>query len=245
MTHFEGQSLKEFLGRHFPEVKGLVENIINNPRTPTDWEAFAADVSGDKITAYHLYWENCRIEKKGNVICAKAGARNPDYYPGVNYGLNEFLSYRLPNCTYLIDDYMEIRTDQLGRVVQTTAKFDGNKIVYRTRKNLPEQRRVVESQGGDTSRDDGGHLIQMGMGGPNELLNQVPMNSELNRNGLWRVIEKREEDEGYYKKKQILSIRRPVYRGSSLRPVGFEVDVVINGEHQVFDGNKCPFYIEN
>ncbi len=245
MAHYEGKELRKFLENHQPQIKGLIENVINNPRTPTEWEAFAADVTGNIIEVYHLYWENCRIKYDNKTITAIAGAKNPDYYPGVNYGLNEFLSFRLPDTTYIIDDYMEIVTDHLGRVKQTMARFNGDQIIYRTRKNLPEQKRVVESQGGNINRDDGGHLIQMGMGGPNELLNQVPMNIELNRFSIWRKVEDFEEMEGYYRRKHILTIRRPAYKDNNLRPYGFEVDVVINGEHQEIDGHKCPFFVEN
>ena len=92
---------------------------------------------------------------------------------------------------------MTIVTDELGRVKETTAIFEQGKVIQRYRGNLPEQKRIIESQGGDITVDDGGHLIQMGMGGPNELINQVPMEKTLNESNakLWRKVEQFEEKE--------------------------------------------------
>lgn len=244
----EGQEAMEYLSKHNPELKNLVEKIINNPRTPTGWDKFIAEFTENgKIVMSHKDWINSKIEIDGNLVRAVAGAKNPKIYDGVNYGLNEFLSHRIPNKTYIIDDYMTIVTDELGRVRHTTAIFENKKITQRYRGNLPEQKRIVESQGGNIASDDGGHLIQMGMGGPNELINQIPMEKELNESAskIWRKIEMYEEKEGWKNGKKVVTKRKPIYKGNSLRPAEIEVDVIVDGKHAVIDGKQCPFIIKN
>ena len=244
----EGKEAMQYLSNNNPELKELVEKIIANPRTKTNWEEFIVEESADgKIILSHRGWPNSKIEVNGNVIKATAGAKNPKVYDGVNYSLNEFLSHRLPNKTYIIDDYMTIVTDELGRVKETTAIFEKDKIIQRYRGNLPEQGRVVESQGGNIAKDDGGHLIQMGMGGPNELINQVPMDIDLNRNAgkIWRKVEQFEIKEGWENGKKVITKRRPIYKGNSGRPTEIEIDVIVDGKHAVIDGKQCPFTIPN
>lgn len=244
----EGKEAMEYLSEHNPELRELIEKIIKNPRTKTDWDRFVAEMSEDgKILLSHKDWPNSIIEIDGNIVRAVAGSKNPKVYDGVNYALNEFLSHRLPNKTYIIDDYMTIVTDELGRVKETTAFFEKGKVIQRYRGNLPEQKRIVESQGGDIAVDDGGHLIQMGMGGPNELINQVPMEKTLNESNakLWRKVEQYEEKEGWEKGKKVITKRKPIYKGNSPRPSEIEIDVIVDGKHAVIDGKQCPFTIQN
>ena len=242
----EGKEALEYLTEHNPELKELIEKIIRNPRTKTDWDKFVVEVSEDgKIFLSHREWPNSIVEIDGNIVRAVAGAKNPKVYDGVNYALNEFLSHRLPNKTYIVDDYMTIVTDELGRVKETTAVFGKSKIIQRNRGNLPEQTRIVESQGGVVGKDDGGHLIQMGMGGPNELINQVPMNGQMNKGGIWRKVEQFEIEQGWEQGKKVITKRRPIYQGDSGRPVAIEVDVIVDGKHAIIDGKQCPFIIQN
>ena len=242
----EGKEALEYLTEHNPELKELIEKIIRNPRTKTDWDKFVVEVSEDgKIFLSHREWPNSIVEIDGNIVRAVAGAKNPKVYDGVNYALNEFLSHRLPNKTYIVDDYMTIVTDELGRVKETTAVFEKSKIIQRNRGNLPEQTRIVESQGGVIGKDDGGHLIQMGMGGPNELINQVPMNGQMNKGGIWRKVEQFEIEQGWEQGKKVITKRRPLYKGDSGRPVAIEVDVIVDGKHAIIDGKQCPFIIQN
>jgi hypothetical protein len=134
--------------------------------------------------------------------------------------------------------------DSHGYAVES---FEKGKVIQRYRGNLPEQKRIVESQGGDIAVDDGGHLIQMGMGGPNELINQVPMEKTLNESNakLWRKVEQYEEKEGWEKGKKVITKRKPIYKGNSPRPSEIEIDVIVDGKHAVIDGKQCPFTIQN
>lgn len=242
----EGKEALEYLSNHDKELAKLVDKISRNPRTPTmKYQYLVVEISedGKKFLSYKEF-PNSKIEVDGNIIRATAGAKNKDVYKGVNTGLNEFLSYRLPNKTYIIDDYMRITTDDLGNVKETVAVFEKKKIVQRMR-NTPDQTRIVESQGGVVGRDDGGHLIQMGMGGPNELLNQVPMNKQVNRSGIWKKVEKYEIEQGWEQGKKVITKRRPIYKGNTGRPIAIEVDVIVDGKHAVIDGKQCPFIIQN
>ena len=242
----EGKEAMEYLSKQNPELKTLVEKIINTPRTSTSWDKFIVELTEKgKIVMAHKEWINCKIEIDGNLVRAVAGAKNPKIYDGVNYGLNEFLSHRIPNKTYIIDDYMTIVTDELGRVKHTTAIFENKKITQRRRVLPEEQKRIVESQGGNVVGDDGGHLIQMGMGGPNELINQVPMDKNVNKGGMWAKVENFERKLGWEQGKKVITKRKPIYKGNSLRPTEIEVDVIVDGKHAVIDGKQCPFIIKN
>ena len=245
VTRKEGKEAIDYLAKHNKELKELVDKIIQNSRTHNMKDYLVVEITKDgKTILSNSEWPNCRIEVNGNVIKAIAGARNKDVYKGVNTGLNEFLSYRLPNKTYIIDDYMTITTDEMGRVKETVAIFEKEKIVQRMR-NTPDQTRIVESQGGVIGKDDGGHLIQMGMGGPNELINQVPMDKQVNRSGIWKMVENFEIEHGWKQGEKVITKRRPIYKGNSGRPVAIEVDVIIDGKHAVIDGKQCPFIIQN
>lgn len=245
VTRKEGKEALEYLSEHNKELAELVDKIVQNPRTHNMKDHFVVEITEEGRTILsHNELPNCRIEIDGDVIKAAAGARNKDVYKGVNTGINEFLSYRLPNKTYIIDDYMTLLTDESGRVKETIATFDKEEIIQRMR-NMPDQTRIVESQGGVVGKDDGGHLIQMGMGGPNELINQIPMNKEVNRSGIWKKVENYEIEQGWKQGKKVISKRRPIYKGNSGRPVAIEVDVIIDGKHAVIDGKQCPFIVQN
>lgn len=249
IARMEGKEAMQYLSVNNPELKELVEKVVKNSVAPTSWEKIIVEVGEDgKIFMKHKEWVNCRIEVDGDIIRASAGAKNPDHYENlISYGRNEFLSHRLPNKTYIIDDYMSITTDELGRVKETSAVFEKDKIIWRTRKsnNTEEQNRIVESQGGVVGRDDGGHLIQMSMGGPNELINQVPMDKHVNRSGIWKMVEKYEIEQGWEQGKKVISKRRPIYKGNSRRPVAFEIDIIVDGKHAIINGKQCPFTIPN
>lgn len=183
----------------------------------------------------------------GNTIRAKGGAVQKTE----NWGLNEFLNYPLPNKTYVIDGYMTYKTDEMGRVVESISIFDGDKTVARLRNTVNSasskntKRRKISEIGGQDGKDDFGHLVQMDEGGPNELINQVPMGSKTNRSGIWREIENFERKTAQQEGKKIVSIRRPLYKGNSRRPYAFEVMITIDGKPTQIAGKQCPFIVEN
>lgn len=169
------------------------------------------------------------IRKNGNVIVGKAGSLID------NGPVNEFFNHLLPNSKYVVDDVFIYETDKLGRVVSCSAdrtKAFVNLAGKRNpQRNSNVQKMVVEKLDGKVGFDDAGHLFSNTSGGANELINQVPMNADLNRNGLWRQLE-RTEEEALQQGKQVYSYRKLLYDGDSKRPYAIEfiseIDGVIN-----------------
>ena len=159
-----------------------------------------------------------------NLVLGRAGSLK-------NAGpVNEFLNHLMPNKTYIIDDCFIYKTDGVGRVVECSAqRSKAYKTIERNaQRNSDIQRHVVEQLNGRKGLDDAGHLFANTTGGPNELINQVPMASELNRTGLWRELERIEED-AIKEGKEVVSNRRLIYKGNSKRPSAIEFITKIDG----------------
>lgn len=167
------------------------------------------------------------IRIQGNTIYGKAGSL-------IDEGpVNQFLNVILPNKTYVIDDVFVYQTDELGRVISCQAdrskafsKLAGKRNPQR---NSDVQRLIVEKLDGNVGLDDGGHLFANTTGGPNELINQVPMAKSLNRNGQWRKLERVEED-ALKQGKKVISQRRLLYKGSEKRPYAIEFITKIDNQ---------------
>ncbi len=168
---------------------------------------------------------NSAIKITNNVVIGKGGSL-------ANSGpVNEFLNKLLPNKTYIIDDAFVYKTDDLGRVISCSAdRSKAFKSISRnTQRNSDIQEHIVKSLDGKAGLDDGGHLFANSTGGPNELINQVPMSKKLNRNGQWRELERLEED-ALKQGKKVTSERKLLYRGSEKRPYAIEFTTKIDGK---------------
>lgn len=168
---------------------------------------------------------NSAIRMTNNLITGKGGSL-------VNSGpVNEFLNHLLPNKTYIVDEAFVYRTDNLGRVISCSA--DRNKVFgvieRNAQRNTDVQKYIVESLDGKAGLDDAGHLFANTTGGPNELINQVPMAKTLNRNGAWRELERVEED-ALKQGKKVVSQRNLLYKGTEKRPYAIEFITKIDGE---------------
>lgn len=165
------------------------------------------------------------IEIKGKTIYAKAGS-----LPGEVSAQNQFLNNILPNMEYIIDDVFFYKTDRLGRVIE--ASVDRSKLYA---KNIRREGRASDIQKQIRKQypgHDGGHIFDMGSGGPNEILNQVPMESKFNRNGEWKKLENLEKKATAEGKN--VTIRRVLkYSDDSTRPTEFVTYLTIDGETQV------------
>ena len=174
---------------------------------------------------------NSAIKITNNIISGKGGSL-------ANSGpVNEFLNKLLPNKTYIIDDAFVYKTDDLGRVISCSA--DRSKVlksISRGKRDRPTQELVVNSLGGRPGLDDGGHLFANNTGGPNELINQVPMSSKLNK-GQWRKLELIEEN-ALKQGKKVASERKLLYRGSEKRP--YAIEFISN-----IDGKETRTIVEN
>ncbi len=144
--------------------------------------------------------------------------------------MNEFLNYIMPNKTYIVDGCFVYKTDKLGRVVECSAKRTKayQSIERNAQRNTHIQSAVVDRLDGRKGLDDAGHLFANTTGGPNELINQVPMASELNRTGKWRELERKEED-ALKAGKEVVSSRKLLYKGDSKRPWAIEFTTKIDG----------------
>lgn len=144
--------------------------------------------------------------------------------------VNEFLNHLIPGKTYMVDDAFVYNVDNLGRVASCSA--DRTKafttIERNTQRNTDIQKLVIDKLGGTHGMDDAGHLFANTTGGPNELINQVPMAKTLNRNGQWRELE-RIEEEALKQGKKVVSQRRLLYHGDEMRPYAIEFISKIDG----------------
>ena len=153
--------------------------------------------------------------------------------------MNEFLNHLLPQKKYIVDECFVYDTDALGRVAEGVAdRTKAFKSIQRnTQRNTDIQKYIVESLDGRKGLDDGGHLFANNTGGPNELINQIPMSRELNQHGKWREMERMEE-KALREGKQVTSKRKLLYRGSEKRPYAIEFTSII-------DGKETSVLIEN
>ena len=176
---------------------------------------------------------NSAIRMSKNLMIGRAGSLK-------NSGpMNEFLNHLLPQKKYIVDECFVYDTDALGRVAEGVAdRTKAFKSIQRnTQRNTDIQKYIVESLDGRKGLDDGGHLFANNTGGPNELINQIPMSRELNQHGKWREMERMEE-KALREGKQVTSKRKLLYRGSEKRPYAIEFTSII-------DGKETSVLIEN
>lgn len=144
--------------------------------------------------------------------------------------VNEFFNVILPNMHYKIDDCFSYTTDRYGRVIYASGDRSKAMAIRRnSQRNSDIQREVIEQMDGRKGVDDAGHLFANNTGGPNEMINQVPMLREINRNGAWRRLERLEED-ALKAGKKVISQRKLLYKGRSKKPYAIEVTIVIDGQ---------------
>lgn len=193
-------------------------------------DGLATKTTKNGIIIYSEQYPTSKIIMRNNVIVARAGSL-------VDAGpINEFLVDILPNKIYVVDDVFRYKTDDLGRVVfcecdRTKAyKLYGNK--RNPQRNRDVQKRIVEALDGKfdhngKSLDDGGHLFSRNSGGPNELINQIPLDREVNQHGLWKQCESIEE-QAIKDGKNVISSRKLLYQGTCKRPYAIEFTYIID-----------------
>lgn len=146
--------------------------------------------------------------------------------------VNEFLNVLLPNMTYKVDDCFTYVTDKYGRVIKAYAdRSKASTLIQRNpQRNTNIQKMVVDKLDGTPGVHDAGHLFSNTTGGPNELINQVPMTRNVNRSGgKWREMEKIEED-AIAAGKHVISQREPLYKGISKCPYAIKNTYIIDGK---------------
>lgn len=216
------QSLKEFASSD-----KVFQNLFEDFSTYIS-KNFAEDITVNTtkngIELFSKEFPVSKIRVNGTLITGHAGSLK-------NAGpVNEFFNHLIPNRTYIIDDCFVYKTDNLGRVIECNAKRNKayTAIERNTQRNSDVQRHVIEQLDGRKGLDDAGHLFANTTGGPNELINQVPMASELNRTGKWRELE-RIEEQALKDGKEVISNRKLIYKGGSKRPTAIEFTTSIDG----------------
>ena len=147
-----------------------------------------------------------------------------------------------PNVQIRIDDrhgdnYTTVATDDKGRKVdierprlEIVDSSDRQRDPVQTGRTFGLMDGRADSDG--ERMDDGGHVVADEFGGSSEQTNLLPMDSEVNRHGAWRDMEKQIEAE--LKKEPPSEVTdykvHVVYEGESSRPVAFEVSYKVDGE---------------
>lgn len=168
-----------------------------------------------------------KINMKGNRIKAKGGS-----LVGENGAQNQFLNNVLPNMVYEVDDFVTYKTDNLDRVIEVVA--DRSKL---DRANITRAGRASETQAAirkNYPEHDGGHLVDCASGGANEMINQVPMEKQFNRNGAWKKMEQMEikaTKEG----KDVKVTRKVIYEDGTTRPAKFISEIEIDGKKEIIE----------
>lgn len=129
-----------------------------------------------------------------------------------------------------------VEVQAIGKdVTNCSITIKGNKIYANSggftnsERHGPTQAKIVKNLDGTAGVDDGGHLFSNTSNGSNTLINEVPMNQNINRNGEWRKFEELEEK--YIKGgKNVKSYRKILYKGSSKRPYAIKVKLVVDGK---------------
>lgn len=227
------QSLKE-LAKSNTIYKELYEDFTSRiSKEFADGISVHATKEGTVLISKDFPTSAIKIHK--NIIYGKAGSL-------IDEGpVNQFLNVLLPNKTYIIDDVFIYQTDNLGRVISCQADRSKAYKILKDRRNPQRnsdiQKLVVKKLDGKVGVDDAGHLFANTTGGPNELINQVPMAKILNRNGQWRELE-RIEEEALSQGKAVISQRKLLYKGTEKRPYAIEFILKI-------DGNETKTIVQN
>lgn len=149
--------------------------------------------------------------------------------PGSKGSWNKALNGTLkPNSKYKVGDKI-YETDELGRVNRVSGKLELGKIG----RNGYQQGKSVTLKDGTKGVDEGGHLIGHQFKGAGEQINYVPMKETLNQ-GAWKKMES-DWAKALKEGKNVEVDMKPIYQGTSQRPVGFKVTETIDGVKKTYN----------
>ena len=242
VSRLEGDDAIRFFSDNNPEVNNLLNSIMEYPGTSSD--KFIIEVYEDgSMRIMHKDWANSSMVISGDRVKVKAGS----VADAQDQGLNQFLNTRMRNTTYEIDDYMEIKTDEFARSSESRATYTKDNLITRSgQRDSHTQRRIVEEQDG-IEGDEGGHILQRALGGPNEFGNQVPMAFDVNHN-VFGAVERAERD-AVDGGSVVTVYRKCLYEGQSKRPSFFIINDTVDGKPMKVKINgieyTCPIKVSN
>lgn len=216
------KSLKEFASSS-AAISGLYDSFTN--RISREFaDGIVVNTTEKGVEMASRDFPNTAIQMNKSMMIGRAGSLKS------SGPMNEFLNHLLPNKTYIVDEVFVYKTDDIGRVITCTAdRSKAFKTIERnTQRNSDIQKYIVESLDGRVGFDDGGHLFANSTGGPNELINQIPMSRKLNQTGQWRELE-RVEEKALKEGKNVVSQRNLLYHGNEKRPYAIEFITKIDG----------------
>lgn len=156
-----------------------IEDLYNLMRQST-WVGSAPFKDGlivSDLTISHPDYPRTSCEIKDGVCYASAGCIK-DGKPqegNVNQCIN---LAKLPhNGQFIVDEIFEYRTDAYGRVCYAKADLGGRKIL---RTDPGDQNSARAQAKGKKETDQGGHIIARCLGGPNEAINIIPQDKNIN-----------------------------------------------------------------
>lgn len=219
--------LKRLFGSQYDEFI----DMVTRSKLPGTWSL--KNIGGELKLVDGNGFEWATIKK--DEIIAKAG--------GKGNGWNHLLNVDPPlmkGFTYKIDDKFTFETDQLGRVKK--ASLTDVQINPRKRNETAQSHAKNVKDGYST--DDGGHIFRAEWNGPSEQINYFPQAPSQNKPpGEWYAMEKFVSE---FKKdnptKRIDIDVFPDFSGSSKRPIGFEVEVKVDGELIKLPNNNQTYF---
>lgn len=224
--------LETIEAQNYDFFENKLNNDINNALTKMeeykDFKREDVTITRTEDSA-HLVWNNFKetaIEIKGDKIYANAGSLNE------NGKLNQFLNHFIPNKTYIVDKgVFEYKTDSFGRVESSKAELTAAKEIGRNETRDSTTQTLVSSKGID-GKDDGGHIVANQFKGPNEAINQVPMNEFVNRNGEFKNLESEIKSilENPENTEVIHESKIHYENNETHRPSGITINISVNGE---------------
>lgn len=156
-----------------------------------------------------------------------------------------------PNADIYVSDadggnFTKVETDDRGRIVRISRPrielSDNSRRTSETLQTVDKKDGRRDENG--NKMDDGGHLVADEFGGSSEETNLVPMDSEVNRHGEWRKME-RDIEKGLNKvpPSEIRDFEVELeYEDDSSRPSGFTVSYTVDGGESSTEVTK---YISN
>lgn len=156
-----------------------------------------------------------------------------------------------PNAIIVVQDangkgFTRVETDERGRITKVSRqKIELADKSQRTNETLQTIDKKDGRRDTDGNKlDDGGHLVADEFGGASEETNLVPMDSEVNRHGEWRKMERDIEKElNKESPSDVTNFEIEIdYDDDSQRPSGFTVSYTIGEGEKSSDVTK---YISN